>query len=78
MMDILYTQFSTPVNKVLKRGDTILDERKKKILQAIVEEYIETAEPVSSKALVEKHNLDYSSATIRNDMAELEKARPIR
>ena len=50
-----------------------MDDRKKKILQAIVEEYIETAEPVSSKALVEKHGIDYSSATIRNDMAELEK-----
>ena len=51
----------------------MLDNRKKKILQAIVEEYIETAEPVSSKAIVEKHGIDYSSATIRNDMAELEK-----
>lgn len=47
-----------------------LDNRKKKILQAIVEEYIETAEPVSSKNLVEE--LDCSSATIRNEMAELE------
>src|SRR5574344_1769766 len=51
----------------------MLDDRKKKILQAIVEEYIETAEPVSSKAIVEKYAVDYSSATIRNDMAELEK-----
>ena len=51
----------------------MLDNRKKKILQAIVEEYIETAEPVSSKAIVENYNLNYSSATIRNDMAELEK-----
>lgn len=51
----------------------MLDDRKKKILQAIVEEYIETAEPVSSKSLVEKRNINYSSATIRNDMAELEK-----
>ena len=51
----------------------MLDNRKKEILQAIVEEYIETAEPVSSKAIVEKHGVDYSSATIRNDMAELEK-----
>lgn len=51
----------------------MLDDRKKKILQAIVEEYIETAEPVSSKALVQKHGIDYSSATIRNEMAELEK-----
>ena len=51
----------------------MLDNRKKEILQAIVEEYIETAEPVSSKAIVEKRGVDYSSATIRNDMAELEK-----
>ena len=48
-----------------------LDRRKKKILQAIIEEYIETAEPVSSGNLVEE--LDCSSATIRNEMAELEK-----
>lgn len=51
----------------------MLDNRKKKVLQAIVEEYIETAEPVSSKALVDKQKIDFSSATIRNDMAELEK-----
>ena len=47
-----------------------LDKRKKKILQAIIEEYIETAEPVSSGNLVKE--LDCSSATIRNEMAELE------
>ena len=47
-----------------------LDERKKKILQAIVEEYIDTAEPVSSGNLVKE--LSCSSATIRNEMAELE------
>lgn len=48
-----------------------LDNRKKKILQAIIEEYIDTAEPVSSGNLVKE--LKCSSATIRNDMAELEK-----
>jgi len=48
-----------------------LDKRKKKILQAIIEEYIETAEPVSSGNLVKA--LECSSATIRNEMAELEK-----
>lgn len=48
-----------------------LDKRKKKILQAIVEEYIDTAEPVSSGNLVKE--LEVSSATIRNEMAELEK-----
>ena len=52
----------------------MLDNRKKQILQAIIEEYISTAEPVSSGALVQKYNLDYSSATIRNEMADLEKS----
>ena len=51
-----------------------LDERKKKILQAIVEEYIDSAEPVSSGYLLDKcEELNCSSATIRNEMAELEK-----
>ena len=48
----------------------MLDDRKRKILQAIVEEYIESAEPVSSGSLVK--TLNCSSATIRNEMAELE------
>ena len=52
----------------------LLDDRKKKVLQAIVEEYINTAEPVSSNALTTNHGLDCSSATIRNEMADLEKA----
>jgi heat-inducible transcriptional repressor len=50
-----------------------LDDRKKKILGAIVEEYIDTAEPVSSGNLLKNSDLSCSSATIRNDMAELEK-----
>ena len=49
-----------------------LNDRKKRILEAIVEEYIQTAEPVSSGNLVEK-GMKFSSATIRNEMAELEK-----
>jgi len=51
----------------------MLDNRKKRVLQAIVEEYVNSAEPVSSSAIVRKHNLQCSSATIRNEMAELEK-----
>ena len=51
----------------------MLDERKKKILQAVIDEYINTAEPVSSNTLVEKYGLNYSSATVRNELAELEK-----
>ncbi len=54
----------------MKKED--LDERKKKVLQAIVEEYINTAEPVSSGSITKGYGLDYSSATIRNDMAQLE------
>ena len=50
----------------------MLDERKKKILQAVVDEYVNTAEPVSSAILVKKYGLPYSSATVRNELAELE------
>lgn len=50
-----------------------MEERKKKILRAIVDEYIETAEPVSSNTIVQKYEPNISSATVRNDMAELEK-----
>ena len=49
-----------------------MDDRKKRVLQAIVEEYINTAEPVSSGNVLKNHGLTCSSATIRNDMAELE------
>lgn len=49
-----------------------LSERKKKILKAIVDRYIDTALPVSSAEILEFYDMDISSATIRNDMAELE------
>lgn len=48
-----------------------ISERKKKILAAVIEEYIETAEPVGSKLLAKKAGLGCSSATIRNELAEL-------
>ncbi|HEX5429891.1 MAG TPA: HTH domain-containing protein [Patescibacteria group bacterium] len=47
--------------------------RHQKILAAIVKEYSETANPVGSKEIVDKYGLNVSSATIRNDMAQLEK-----
>lgn len=50
-----------------------LDNRKKRILQAIVNEYVNTIEPVSSNSIIKKYNIDCSSATVRNDMAELER-----
>ena len=48
-----------------------LTERKKKVLRSVVELYIRTAEPVGSKAIAELPDMNYSSATIRNEMAEL-------
>ena len=57
-----------------KEGEAMLDERKRKILKEIVDEYIESAEPVSSAIIVQKYETEISSATVRNDMAELEKA----
>ena len=48
-----------------------LSDRKKRILRAIVETYIATAEPVGSKAVAELAGLDVSTATIRNEMAVL-------
>lgn len=50
----------------------MLDDRKLAVLRAIVEDFVSTNEPVGSKALVDRHNLEVSSATIRNDMAVLE------
>ena len=48
-----------------------LSERKKKILRAIVDNYVRTAEPIGSKMIAEMPGMDFSSATIRNEMAEL-------
>ncbi len=50
----------------------MLDERKRKILQTIVDDYVSTAEPVGSRTLARKYSLGISPATIRNEMADLE------
>lgn len=52
--------------------------RRLQVLQAIVEEYVHTREPVGSKTLLERHQLGVSSATVRNDMAALEEQGLIR
>ena len=49
-----------------------MDERKLKILHAIIHDYISTAEPVGSRTIAKKYDLGVSSATIRNEMADLE------
>lgn len=50
----------------------LLDDRKLRILQAIIDDYIHSAEPVGSRTIAKKHELGLSSATIRNEMADLE------
>jgi heat-inducible transcriptional repressor len=49
-----------------------MDERKRRVLQAIIDDYVRTAEPVGSRAIARRHGLGVSSATIRNEMADLE------
>ncbi len=53
-------------------ADEQLDERKIKILQAIIRNYLETGEPVGSRTISKDTDLNLSSATIRNEMADLE------
>ncbi|PJA37828.1 hypothetical protein CO181_01870 [candidate division WWE3 bacterium CG_4_9_14_3_um_filter_43_9] len=50
---------------------TDLSERQIALLGAIIKEYVETAEPVGSEAIVQKYNLQVSPATVRNEMVEL-------
>ncbi len=49
-----------------------LSDRKRKILQLVVDDYISTAQPVSSKSITEKYMTDISSATVRSELAQLE------
>lgn len=49
-----------------------MDERKQKILQAIIHDYVKSAEPVGSRTLARNYNLGISSATVRNEMFDLE------
>ncbi|AKU16549.1 heat-inducible transcriptional repressor HrcA [Luteipulveratus mongoliensis] len=48
------------------------EERRLQVLRAIVQDYVSTSEPVGSKALLDRHQLGVSAATVRNDMAVLE------
>lgn len=50
----------------------MIDDRKLQILRAIIQDYISTGEPVGSRTIAKKYNLGVSSATIRNEMADLE------
>ena len=78
--DILYIDVSTLTKRVLtnkrevSRGCVMeqLDSRKMKILQAIIKNYMETGEPVGSRTISKYSDLNLSSATIRNEMSDLE------
>jgi heat-inducible transcriptional repressor len=63
---------SAAVDPVEDGDHVTLDERKLDVLRVIVEDYVATQEPVGSKALVQRHKLRVSPATVRNDMAVLE------
>jgi heat-inducible transcriptional repressor len=65
-------RLGTQATGVPRGGECVLDDRKLAVLRAIVEDYVSTNEPVGSKSLVDRHNLDVSPATIRNDMVVLE------
>ena len=64
---------SSSANKLKGReNDMDLSERKLKILQAIISDFIRSAEPVGSRTLSKKYDLGVGPATIRNEMADLE------
>jgi heat-inducible transcriptional repressor len=62
------------VARRVRRTNGPLDLRAQAILRAVIEEYVATATPVGSQALVERYGLSVSSATVRNVLAELEHA----
>lgn len=69
----LINPISTQEGRVLTEQVTImLDERQRLILESIIKDYVATAEPVGSRAVVRKHALNVSAATVRNEMADLE------
>ncbi|MDQ6693556.1 MAG: heat-inducible transcriptional repressor HrcA [Chloroflexota bacterium] len=55
-------------------SDIYISERQRNILRVIIEEYVSTARPVASEHIVSRYELNVSSATVRNDMVELERA----
>src|SRR5215470_14461102 len=57
-----------------RQPNGLLDLRSQAILRAVIDEYVTTANPVGSQALVERYRLGVSSATVRNVLAELESA----
>ena len=73
---ILLSKVSTHTNRVLTKKNVVskmaLSDRKLKILEAIITDYIETAEPIGSRTIAKKYDLGISPATVRNEMSDLE------
>lgn len=63
---------NTPINIAMEMSMDILSDRKQQLLNVIVEDYVNTAKPVGSQFIADEHGFDVSSATIRNEMKELE------
>ena len=57
-----------------QQSDIKISERQRNILSIIIEQYVSTARPVASEHIVNSYGLNVSSATVRNDMVELERA----
>ena len=53
-------------------SENMITQRQLSILNAIVEDYVDLGQPIGSKALIDRHHLDVSPATIRNEMKQLE------
>ena len=75
LIDSISTRFEWVLTKA-KDGERVnemeLDDRKSKILRSIIKNYLETGEPVGSRTISKILDLQLSSATIRNEMADLE------
>src|SRR4029079_10745609 len=76
-MGLVRRRLGTPQTRVpeqawTRRGGRMSEDRRLMVLRAIVQDYVQTSEPVGSKALVDRHHLGVSAATVRNDMALLE------
>ena len=68
----VYSIVSTqPIRVLTPKGAKAMDERKKRVLNAIINDYIANAEPVGSRTITKRYDLGVSPATIRNEMSDL-------
>src|SRR6476646_6652540 len=74
MVRVLTIRQESPMARRVRRSSGPLDLRSQAILRAVIEEYVTTAAPVGSHALVERYRIGVSSATVRGILAELEAA----